>query len=217
MKKHTFLALLILTLFVCLSMSAGFEPNILGTLKDARDGKTYKTIMIGKKEWMAQNLNYKSEHSFAINNDEAVSEKLGRLYTWKAVEGKTLCPKGWHVPSKKEWGEVFKNLKLTLYDSEKDGSEYRYKDAVAAFEQIGFLDKDSFAGTFHDITEKPDFKYTYKTAMFWTSTPAGSYKNMELVWLVDFYNEIFDGNTGVLVFGEGPRDISAISCRCVKD
>jgi uncharacterized protein (TIGR02145 family) len=108
MQKRPQLFILPILALAFAAISGGLRPAVLGTLKDPRDGKTYKTTMIGKKEWMAQNLNYQMEGSFAINNNETFSEKMGRLYTWKAVESKNLCPKGWHVPTSKEWQEALR-------------------------------------------------------------------------------------------------------------
>lgn len=219
MQKRPQLFILPILALAFAAMSGGLRPAVLGTLKDPRDGKTYKTTMIGKKEWMAQNLNYQMEGSFAINNNETLSEKMGRLYTWKAVESKNLCPKGWHVPTGKEWQEALKTLKLKPYkkDVEDTPPTEFYKEAVPLFEKIEFTDKSSFAGIYHDITSEPEFKYTNNLGMFWTSTPAPKALGRNTAIVITFYNEEYEGEKGVVIYGTNFRDNLAMSCRCVKD
>lgn len=89
------------------------------TLCDERDGRTYRTVALGDKVWMAQNLNFAGKADSAIghcnSNDPANCKVYGRLYNWATAMGidaqynsahwsggrlrtRGICPEGWHLP-----------------------------------------------------------------------------------------------------------------------
>jgi len=71
---------------------------------DARNGQKYRAVKIGKKTWMAQNLNYKTGNSSCYGDDDSNCEKYGRLYDWETA--RNVCPSGWHLPEWTEWNEL---------------------------------------------------------------------------------------------------------------
>ncbi len=92
----------------CLRNSNENAKPLFGTLDDSRDGKTYKTVKIGNQNWMAENLNYKTEGSSYYDNKDSNRKKYGRLYTWKAAM--QACPTGWHLPSYDEFDALLKTV-----------------------------------------------------------------------------------------------------------
>ena len=113
-----------------------------GSLHDDRDGKDYKTIVIGSQEWMAENLNfddgsvYLKDKTYCYGEKSANCEKGGRYYMWTAAmnidskwtdglaseAGKVesmhqgVCPIGWHIPTREEWETLYTYLS---YDAGK--------------------------------------------------------------------------------------------------
>ena len=182
------------------------------TLKDLRDGKTYKTVVIGEQTWMAENLNYADSvktpslkgKSWCYDGVAGYCEKYGRLYTWAAA--KTVCPEGWHLPSYDEWNTLFTAVggKFTA------GTALKSTSGWSSYEGTSGNGTDTFgfsalpAGLRSDYG---DYYYEGYHADFWSSTENDSYNAyyMDLYYLNDDayldYHDKYDGH----------------SVRCVKD
>lgn len=177
MKRHVFIVLAMLFF-----KQMGFTQST-GTFTDARDGQTYKTISFQESTtgktviWMAQNLNYKVDGSYAYENKENNRNELGLLYTWEAA--KKACPSGWHLPTDNEWatlvhqfggmdmaGEALKSVKSWNEDGNGNNSS-------------GF---DALAGGHR----RPDGTYVAQgfLGIFWTSSISSS---VDKAWAWNFH------------------------------
>jgi len=132
-----------------------------GYLNDSRDGHWYRTVLIGKQLWMAQNLNYKVDSSWGLGAGLDTLARFGRLYNWMAAASvkdscKTvycltfirppyqgLCPTGWHLPLESEYDSLVANVEIKA-GSGKAGSALKATtgwgaSASASTDLFGFM------------------------------------------------------------------------------
>ena len=65
---------------------------------DTRDNRTYKTVVIGGREWMVENLNFATaDGSWCYADNTSNCDTYGRLYNWSTAT--RACPAGWRLPS----------------------------------------------------------------------------------------------------------------------
>jgi uncharacterized protein (TIGR02145 family) len=101
MKKNIW-NFLIVIVFALIALPTLAQQNETGTFRDDRDNKTYKWVKIGTQIWMAENLNYNCyAGTWCPNNNGALCSAYGRIYNFRSAQ--SVCPIGWHLPSKDEW------------------------------------------------------------------------------------------------------------------
>ena len=174
------------------------------TLKDSRDGKTYKTVKIGNQVWMAENLDY--EMGNAVCGEKEYMTLFGCLYSWD--EAKTVCPGGWHLPSQADWNTLIefvgdsstagKILKATNTWSDKG----HYKDGT---DDYGFTALPG--GVRLPQKGKTHQSFVNSGAFFWSATEVDDDESLTLVLRYE--------NDAATLF-ENYKD-AGVSVRCLKD
>ncbi len=155
---------------------------------DPRDGRTYKIVVVNEAVWMAENLNYRCDGSFAYDNNDANRKGNGLLYTFEAAQ--RACPKGWRIPTERDWEELAKNAGGV--------------DAAALLlrgEGLGF--KAPLSG-YREATG--EFKGMGEKGCFWSAEAMGPFA---------YYAAILKNSDALLrLFGSAN---SAYSIRCIFD
>ena len=144
---------LFITLTFCLLDIALLEAQ--GTVDNTFidiDGNIYKTVTIGRYEWMAENLGtatymdslkipYVASDSIWTNlsygaycwydNDSENAELYGALYNWYAVNTCRLCPAGWHIPTDEEWKYLESYVDTCVPSGDSVGNNFRANKNIA--------------------------------------------------------------------------------------
>lgn len=190
------------------------------------DGNEYRTIQIGVREWMAENLrttryrngtpipkvldnsNWSNLASGAYcwyNNDSSSYDNTyGKLYNWYAViDTSGLCPTGWHVPSDNDWTALTNSLEQPFVGAKlkEEGTAHWINNNPCVTNESGFSALPGGSrgadGSFTSIGEIADF---------WSNTSTTS----TLAW----YREL---NSGCNFSKNDPDKRSGLSIRCLKD
>jgi uncharacterized protein (TIGR02145 family) len=222
----------ILYFFLAFSTLISCQTNQSQTIKDI-DGNIYHTVKIGTQTWTVENLKvtkYRDGTPIPVlndrnlwindsvgaccyyNNDPANGKIYGLLYNGPAIlNPKKIAPKGWHIPSDKEWqilinylgGEKVAGGKL------KEKGNAHWMENVDATNQSGFT---ALPAGLRDCNIQVTAKYNSfdwlgLRTLFASSTEWGN----TIVWVYDLQN--LNGS----VFRKHGGGCGGISVRCVKD
>ena len=185
------------------------------------EGNTYKSILLGKQEWMMDNLKvtkYRNGQPIPHIQDSIVwnawkngayvfyknDTKHGILYNWMAVnDSRDVCPTGWHVPSSFEWDTLAKFLGGNEVAGGKMKAKLHWETPnTSATNESSFhaLPKGMYGvnGSFNNIG---------KNAYWWSSSEHG----VSSAW-----GREIGFNESALFAGHGDKR-DGLSVRCIKD
>ena len=217
-------ATLLLPLMLAACKPSGVS-NPTGSVSDI-DGNSYRTVTIGGRTWMAENLrvsryrngeripevrdvkSWSTGKSGAWSNYEHREEngrKYGRLYNWHAVnDARGLAPAGWHVASEREWSELVE----TVGGAQHAGAALKAPggwngQSAAGAESSGF---DALPSGARRDTDG-GFVLLGEFARFWTSTETDGARA---------FGQAMEHYDGAVRSGEVKKE-NGFAVRCVKD
>jgi uncharacterized protein (TIGR02145 family) len=194
---------------------------------DSRDGKTYKTVKVGDKTWMAENLNFAADGSKCYGEGGVVTEgidgegnpinptklsnaevqancaKYGRLYNWATAM--KACPAGYRLPSDDEWTALVNYAGGQEKAGNKLKSKAGWNDNGNGTDDYGWSAlPGGNGGTDGDFEDAGNFGY-------WWSATEDDANLANLAW----YRRM--GYNGEFVFRDSRYKASLFSVRCVED
>ena len=164
---------------------------VYGSFTDLRDGKTYKTVTLNGKEWMAENLAYlpavspSSSGSYtdpyyyvydyqgtnvAAAKQNANYTTYGVLYNWPAA--KAACLPGWHLPTDAEWTALENYLIANGYNYDGTTTENKIAKSLAATTNWNTSSETGAIGNNLSLNSKSGFSalpggYRYHNSTFY--------------------------------------------------
>lgn len=180
-----------------------------GEMTDIRDGKTYKTIIIGNQDWMAENLAYApSNGNFWMYDDDSANLKIyGYLYELETVLN--VCPEGWHLPSRAEWD----TLTSFLGDSSLVGGKMKSTSDLWYSPNTAATNSSGFSGLPGGFRQGNMYYVIGVYGVWWTSIY--NYNGLEIATVRDVYSA--HGYLGMISRTRENAQSLAHSCRCLKD
>lgn len=169
-------------------------------------GRTYKTVELNGKTWLAENLDYDiGEGSWCYDDKAENCRTYGRLYTWEAAKkGCAALGAGWRLPTDVEWKKLaesvggyydwktFKNV-----EDPKKGYQVLRKGGNSGFAALlgGFRNTDG------------EYVFLGRHGYYWSATGSDADK----AWIYWFSGDVqrLDRNDFLKSFGR--------SCRCIQD
>lgn len=202
-----------------------WNPDVVhGYLKDDRDGQVYRTVRIGDRVWMAQNLNLAVDGSWcAAGNGSGGCEEFGRLYSWSAALGlanrydtsevggiprstRGICPSGSHVPDTVEWAR----LALAAGGDDMAGAKLRARHSWSML-RTGNPDLTGFRAL--ETSRQPEGSDMDRGARFWALQESGG----KDAWARAIYPDFSSGGGSYRLHRSEFSKSGGISLRCVLD
>ena len=241
LKKVNFL---VMAITFCLLISCNKDDDTKPSTNDIEtgsvtdiEGNTYKTVKIGNKYWMAENLrvtHYQNGDSILnvtnheqwfnlssgawchYNNNSDYDKTYGKLYNGHAIlDDRDLCPAGWHVPTDSEWDTLISKLggkDIAGGKLKEKGTNHWKSPNAGATNESGFSALPA-GGRFPLSIGDND------TTKFASLNSSGYYWQIRIKppniipeWRGLKYNE-----KGISIAGEYPISNNGLSVRCVQD
>lgn len=147
-----------------------------------------ESVRIGMQVWSTHNLDTPVEGSMCYDDKAENCEKYGRLYTWAMAMGaktefdgkqlgdvvtpyRGICPSGWHLPSDKEWKELYEFLQ-----DYPDYQAYFTNRTGGAFDYKGYYRSEGYEALYWSSTEYDvsGTDYEFEFAYVWSYRADGS-------------------------------------------
>jgi len=197
-----------------------------GTFIDTRNDKEYGYVTICSQTWMAENLNFAvsdgnskcggtNSGSHLSNDNTSACDTYGRLYNWATAL--TVCPNGWHLPSRMEWEVMTDYIGGDATEGKKLKATYGWNGDLNGTDDYGFEALPGGIGTPYN----PDYSNISLiwsnpslTGNWWSATESSDNSD-------NAYRRIMNGVSAALAdkasWNDNYSKVSFSSVRCVKN